>query len=134
MGLQLMAANIPIAKVEYLVELMEIKKLYQKYRRTHEIKISRTYSINQESRNKFETKYEEIYGWENLKPEYVNLFQSKFTEAEINKLLAIYELKESKKLLDNFKFSEDEIIKNFFDSSKNLKKFNESFNPQNQIF
>ena len=127
------AADIPVAKVEYLIELLNVEELYLEKMKDHQSKLLKTYSVQPSQRERFVKIYKEDYGWEKLKRVYINLFQKVFTEKELNKLLAIYELNESRKLLKYFKFSEKDLIDNFFSSSERLKKFNQKYNINPQL-
>lgn len=127
-------ANVPIGKVEYLIELMNMKSRFIAVRKDHTAKLKKTYSIGSENLSRFEKIYEKYYGWNQMKGDYINYLQKEFNEEEVNKLLAVYELNEAKKMMRLMSTGDDQFIQNFLNSSNRLKDFNQEFNLLNRPF
>ena len=127
-------ANVPIGKVEYLIELMNMKSRFIAIRKDHTVKLKKTYSIGSENLSRFEKIYEKYYGWNQMKGDYINYLQKEFNEEEVNKLLAVYELNEAKKMMRLMSTGDDQFIQSFLNSSNRLKDFNQEFNLLNRPF
>ena len=127
-------ANVPIGKVEYLIELLSMKRRFYSVRKLHQDKLKKTYSITEVNRSKFEKLYDQFYSWDNMRANYINYLQKEFNEEEVNKLLAVYEIKESRKLMRVMNMGEERMMKEFLESSKRLKAFNKEFNLKNRPF
>ena len=69
-----------------------------------------------------------------MKGDYINYLQKEFNEEEVNKLLAVYELNEAKKMMRLMSTGDDQFIQNFLNSSNRLKDFNQEFNLLNRPF
>ncbi len=123
----------PVGKVNYLIELLEIKNKFDIQVLKSRDRLSKTFLVDASSLRFFNRVHEKVYPWKGLKERYVSYFQTQFKEEEINKLIAIYELPEIKKLKQEFKFSENRILKEFFDSKEKLLEFNKLYNRSDQV-
>lgn len=122
-------ANTPQrGKVQYLIELLQIKNQYEKRALVSKESLAKTFSVTSASQVFFNKVHEKIFPWSGLEERFVSYFQTQFDEQELNKLIAIYELEVMKKLKGQFKLSSSQIMNDFFTSKEKLREFNQLYN------
>jgi hypothetical protein len=114
------AAKPSQEKVEYFLTLINVEKDWGNLSEKEYIKITRKNKVFKLVEKELKEYFQDVFSWEQIKKIAVTEVQKSFTEEEVNKLIAVYELPVMKKFSAGYRDSITPKLRDFVKSR--LKK------------